>query len=1042
MAAIDGPAERTVTENYAEVLGVYTVSGTADWSLSGVDAEAFDLTSASSQASLSFSSPPNFEAPTDTDEDGKNTYHVTLEATPVFGASSDEGTLADFMAAFQKSSDEDAPTWTKAVRVRVEDGDDPGVVTLPSRTPRAGVLLRAELKEEDEVTPGTTAWTWERQRQGSDEWHFIGSSTSASASAAAPASKAAPSDFAAMFNSFNWGSGKVSHYEPTVQDTNWVLRATVQWAGHEVSSPDSAPVRAGVPDPPRRLEGEGYAAKVVLSWRTPNNNGSEITGYEYRKRLDDNAPWDPDWTPIDGSTKETTSHPVEDLAYDEMHTFEVRAVNAEGEGAAARTQATAGCPTPVIVGPNALSVKENHVAQLARYTVEDTRCGPPRWSLAGPDARHFSLFQRKLTVKRKLNYEQPQDANMDNHYQLHVVAHDKHDPSQSDQLDVQVEVTDVNEPLVLYGPGNVAIPENWTGEVTTYTAADPEGATIYWKLKGPDAERFRLAVSQESSETAWLHLDRSLNFEAPPPAASADGNNAYQLYIEASDGLHTDTIQVFVRVRLVTVRVTNVNERPWVHGPLRLSFAENDTGFVGRYHAYDPDAGDGLRWSLGEQTDPFRLAVSLNRRSAGLHVARPMDYEAIAEDAQGERAYQLDVTVRDEGLLSSSVHTKVVVLDVNEPPVLSGPSVVNMNENNPLVAAYTATDPEGTAIRWSILGLDAPLFRLSSAGSSERLYFFEAPDYESDPRSYSVTIQAADSTGLFVTQGLSITILNVVDETPPSQPPTNSEGEDAGTVTLEPIQPREGEAVTATLEDGDGSITNTAWTWEVEDGTVVSTGSDTETDSYTPSASDVGKALVVTVSYEDAEGTDPEQASATSAAVLGATEPASCLLLTLDGPASVDYPKQGTGPVASYSVRASHCDALSWSLSGSDADAFSLGGSDTAQTLSFTTSPDQSSYAVTITVEDASGGSLAKGVTITITEEDPDSGGDGDQPGSISLSSNPPKVGEILTATLTDPDGNLRDVIWGFDDVSPADQSQTAQARAASSPPPSSHSTS
>ena len=443
VAAIAGPAERTVPENYAAVLGVYTVSGTANWSLSGDDAAAFELAAASSQASLSFSPPPNYEAPTDTNEDGKNTYHVTLEATPVFGASSDEGTLADFMAAFQKSSDEDAPTWTKAVMVRVEDGDDPGVVELPSRTPRAGVSLRATFEEEDEITPGTTAWTWasaaranepfspiegatgprytptgddvgrrlqatvryvdtfgskevtsqataavrpvgvveltpgapqvgqqvtarlsgpdgavtgaewtwERQRQGSDEWHFIGSSTSAAASAAAPASKAAPSDFAAMFNSFNWGSGKVSHYEPKVQDTNWVLRATVQWGGHEVSSPDSAPVRAGVPDPPRRLEGEGYAAKVVLSWRTPNNNGSEITGYEYRKRLDDNAPWDPDWTPIDGSTKETTSHPVEDLAYDEMHTFEVRAVNAEGEGAAARTQATAGCPTPVIDGP-------------------------------------------------------------------------------------------------------------------------------------------------------------------------------------------------------------------------------------------------------------------------------------------------------------------------------------------------------------------------------------------------------------------------------------------------------------------------------------------------------------------------------------------------------------------------------------------------------------------------------------------------------------------------------------------------------------------
>ena len=153
----------------------------------------------------------------------------------------------------------------------------------------------------------------------------------------------------------------------------------------------------------------------------------------------------------------------------------------------------------------------------------------------------------------------------------------------------------------------------------------------------------------------------------------------------------------------------------------------------------------------------------------------------------------------------------------------------------------------------------------------------------------------------------------------------------------------------------------------------------------------------------------------------------------------MDYPKQGTGSVASYSVTASHCDALSWSLSGADADAFSLSGSGTSATLYFTTTPTAASYAVTITVTDDSGPSLTKSTTITI--QDDDNGGGGDQPGSISLSSNPPKVGEILTVTLTDPDGDLKDVIWGFDDDPPADQSQTAQARAASSQPLSSHST-
>ena len=604
------------------------------------------------------------------------------------------------------------------VQVAYEDGFGPqtvvsdptaavasaGVVTLTPSEPRVGQSVTAYLEGPEEAVTGA-AWSWWRREQDTDEWELLGSSAVAADASA----------FAGMFGALNWGSTERSSYTPKVADKDWQLQATVAWDGQEAASDPSARVRAGVPCAPRSLAGKGANGAngdgaVVLSWQTPCNNGSAITGYEYQYRLFGSTGWDPDWTPIDGSGATTTRFPVEDLAYGALYTLEVRAVNDEGEGAAARTQATAECPPPVIAGPPTLSVSENRVVQLARYTVEDTRCGQPNWSLAGPDARHFSLFQRKLTLKRGLNYEQPQDANLDNHYQLQVVAHDKHDPSEEDSLDVEVEVTDVNEPLVLYGAGSLAIPENWTGEITTYTAADPEGATVYWKLKGPDASRFRLAISSSPSATAYLHLDRSLNFESP---ISADRNNAYQLYIEASDGLHTDTIQVFVRVRLVTVRVTDVNERPWVQGPSRRSFAENDTGFVSSFYANDPE-GDSLGWSLGGAAGHFRIN-GIGRSSSRLHVVQPMDYEAVLEDADGERAYGLDVQASD-GSLSGSMRTKVVVLDVNEPPELEGPSGAAVDENSRAVADYRATDPERTNITWSLSGPNATAFRLFGLG--------------------------------------------------------------------------------------------------------------------------------------------------------------------------------------------------------------------------------------------------------------------------------------------------------------------------------------
>ena len=379
----------TFVEDGEAVVPTYTVSGvdgTATWSLDGTDAAAFELAAASGGVSLSFSSPPNYEDPTDTDKGGPNTYYVTVVATLTAAAETAENSLADLFAAFQRLSD-DSPSaqasssaLTQAVVVTVENGDDPGVVELlPAGPPRVGHSLTARLVDEDEdltdmvwtwladgdvvrpaspsgettdgyepqpedegralqtqvrykdpfgaktvVSAPTAAvlpagvvslspnpprlcqpvtaelsgpeevtgetWTWERQRQGSDKWDLLWSSSS-------PDKTASDSDLAYLFSAYNRGSGKVSRYQPTEEDLDRVLRATVSWDGHEAS--DRAPVGASAPGLPRHLEGEGRAAKVVLSWRTPNNCGSAITGYEYQYRLaeethyyhDDDRPW-------------------------------------------------------------------------------------------------------------------------------------------------------------------------------------------------------------------------------------------------------------------------------------------------------------------------------------------------------------------------------------------------------------------------------------------------------------------------------------------------------------------------------------------------------------------------------------------------------------------------------------------------------------------------------------------------------------------------------------------------------------------------------
>ena len=89
-----------------------------------------------------------------------------------------------------------------------------------------------------------------------------------------------------------------------------------------------------------------------------------------------------------------------------------------------------------------------------------------------------------------------------------------------------------------------------------------------------------------------------------------------------------------------------------------------------------------------------------------------------------------------------------------------------------------------------------------------------------------------------------------------------------GVVTVSPSPPVAGRAVTATLTDADGSVSNQVWKWERSPRTgtpVWMLIADAIASSYTPTAPmDGGKLLKVTVSYDDAIGTGRVAVSATT----------------------------------------------------------------------------------------------------------------------------------------------------------------------------------
>ncbi len=115
--------------------------------------------------------------------------------------------------------------------------------------------------------------------------------------------------------------------------------------------------------------------QVTLSWDNPNN--ASITTYQYRQSTDSGSNWSPDWTNITGSDENTTSHTVENLKNGTEYTFEVRAVNATGNGAAVSVSATPALPPLTVTWPEDIKGTQNSSIWTSSTST------PPQISVSG-----------------------------------------------------------------------------------------------------------------------------------------------------------------------------------------------------------------------------------------------------------------------------------------------------------------------------------------------------------------------------------------------------------------------------------------------------------------------------------------------------------------------------------------------------------------------------------------------------------------------------------------------------------------------------------
>ena len=383
--------------------------------------------------------------------------------------------------------------------------------------------------------------------------------------------------------------------------------------------------------------------------------------------------------------------------------------------------------------------------------------------------------------------------------------------------------------------------------------------------------------------------------------------------------------------------------------------------------ATDPN-GDNLTYTLsGADAGSFEIMAASGQIMVG---------DMTDLDREDKNTYMVTVTATDSFGLSATTMVTIMVNNVDEEPKLAGEAPAEYAENGmDPVATFTAVDPEGADIVWSVTGTDSEDFSIENGV----LMFKSPPDYErqvnNQPKtSYTVTVQASDGGTMTDTENVTVAVTNV---------------DEPGTITLSSLQPQAGVDLTAALTDPDGTPSGTELQWErssrtsgpwnpIEDATAV---------TYQPVNADADYYLRMTAEYKDPESTeDTKMAQVVSANAVragtnvGNTDPAfkdaeDQDITTISREIAENTPAgQPVGnPVTATDENAG--DILTYTLGGGDDEAsFDIDVTNgQVMTKAALNQETEETYMVIVTAIDPFGGNDTITVTITVTDvnEDP-----------------------------------------------------------------------
>ena len=550
-------------------------------------------------------------------------------------------------------------------------------------------------------------------------------------------------------------------------------------------------------------------------------------------------------------------------------------------------------------------------------------------------------------------------------------------------------------------------------ENTDAAVGDPVTAT-----DTTDSSPDRLTYSLGGRDDGSFKIDRATGQISVGDGTELDyeTKDTYTVTVTATDpALEAATITV-------TITVNDVDEAPTAtDGETAIDYPEKGTRAVDTYAATDPEDDRArprkpLTWSLsGNDDDKFAISAR-----GVLTFNDSPDYEEAAASG-GDNAYNVTVTATDSGDNTAEWPVVVTVTNVEEDGEITL-STLQPREDIQLTA--TLTDPDGasdstppiTSIAitsatwqwarstnrrsWTDIEEDAPSATYTPTADDVGSYLRATASYTdghsdgdgadktaNEVSDHAVEPDMSNKPPVFPDQDPDMdgdqsdqASREIAENSAPGTPVGNpvaatDPNSDTLTYTL-------GSAASFTIDRGTGQIrvgAGTVLDYEVPPtyvGIVTATDPVGEEDTIT---------VIITVTDVDEKPTVP------------------------DGDTAIDYREDRTDAVGTYTATDPERDTIEWTLSGYDADDFTIDGG----VLTFEASPDYEKptdtgrnnvYNVTVEAGDSEGNTASRDVTVTVTNVE--------EPGTVTLSTVRPEVGTGLTAMLTDPDGEISSLTW------------------------------